>query len=110
MVRALISFYVFFWGGRESSLSNAYFFVETKRLRDPYRGPLPQGSSVVPLWVCYGFWIRDSKMVRKKELHKSVWISMGFISCMARTRECCWLEGVRVYGLRVYGFRQCGAS
>ena len=41
-------------------------------------------------------------MVRKKELHNSVWISMGFISCIARTLECCWLEGVRVYGLRVY--------
>ena len=35
---------------------------------------LPNGSNVVPFWVCYGFWVRNYNILPKKELHRRVWV------------------------------------
>ena len=45
------------------------------RCRPSTLKPLPKGSNVVPFWVCYGFSVRDSNIVPKKELHRRVWVN-----------------------------------
>ena len=39
-------------------------------------GFLPRGSNVVPFWIDL-FWLRDSNILPKKELHSSLWVETG---------------------------------